>query len=95
LNADGTLNATDWYALGSELRRLHDAGVRAPNGSSPLVSKGTLDYYASLSGSVAIPEPSTFAMAALAATSLLRRRRYVSISCRTIREATRTTDASI
>jgi hypothetical protein len=95
LNADGTLNATDWYALGSELRRLHDAGLRAPNGSSPLVSQGTLDYYASLGGTVAVPEPSTLAMAALAATTLLRRRRRVSISCRTDAESTRTIDSSI
>lgn len=73
LNADGLLTIADWTALGGELQRLHDLGLTAPNGSSPLVSQGTLDYYAFLTPS-AVPEPASFALAASAAGLLLRRR---------------------
>jgi hypothetical protein len=83
LNADGWLTISDWSLLGGELSRLHDLGLLAPNGSSPLVSQGTLDYYASLSAT-AVPEPTTFAAFATFTTTinaLSRRRRCRRPSC--------------
>ena len=77
LNGDGQVTLVDWRLLGTELQQLHDSGLRAPNGTSPLVSQGTLDYYRQLGGQV--PEP-TSVVAAVGITSLLslRRRRRAS-----------------
>jgi hypothetical protein len=75
LTADGLLSVADWQALGGELRRLHDLGLTAPNGTSPLVSQGTLDYYAYLTNTAPVPEPAAAGAAASAAVGLLLRRR--------------------
>ncbi|HEV7298548.1 MAG TPA: PEP-CTERM sorting domain-containing protein [Tepidisphaeraceae bacterium] len=75
LNADGYLTNSDWFILGNELQRLHNLGLTAPNGSSPLVSQGTLDYYRSLSAAVPVPEPTSLGLLATASGLLLRRRK--------------------
>lgn len=85
LNADGLLNLSDWFLLGGELTRLHDLGLFAPNGSTQLVSQGTLDYYASLTAA-AVPEPASFgvfATFAASVTAMSRRRRAARPSRRT------------
>ena len=73
LNGDGMISSVDWQLLGVELQQIHDAGTRGPNGTSPLVSQGTLDYYHSLGSQ--IPEPTTLAASLGAAGVVLRRRR--------------------
>jgi len=74
LTGDGFLSMADWSALGTELQRLHDLGLKAPNGTSELVSQGTLDYYQSLS-TTAVPEPGTTTLLVATSSLLLARRR--------------------
>jgi hypothetical protein len=66
----------DWVAFGQELTMFQSLGTLAPN-NTPLVDQATINYYNSLTPSLAVyaPEPTSIGLLLPATVGLLRRRR--------------------